>query len=252
MIDYGKFDVIQLKAGHLRFIGRQRGGISPSEIEGRLGLEGRPYILANAGFFDLGNLNPICPAAVNGGATIQDPSPPVQRYESNYVKVAGDDKSYIHTGPPLPMTGNISFRHPKWTYVVTTPTGRHRLHDQVYMLGSLAHASVPKERLGLVKMRNGDYYLFVYTARDSRFGKNVRGFRDLMELWFESGFHATAFSPEDVLQSVNLDGGASIHVSWTDGNGAIKRIAKGHVRGEIPTESGKRVANLVQIFPSST
>ncbi|PSN72791.1 hypothetical protein BS50DRAFT_628914 [Corynespora cassiicola Philippines] len=106
------------------------------------------------------------------------------------------------------------------------------------------------ERLGLVEMQNGDYYLFVYTANSRNNGKNIEEFRDLIMIWFASRFIDGIFSPRDIKQATNLDGGRSIYVSWNDGSGGEPvRIAKGEIHDETPTSSGVKVANLIKISP---
>ena len=165
-------------------------------------------------------------------------------------RIIGDDGSSLYSGPKLPPEETIRFNGPKWKDWQQLEWGPRQITVEARLVGILADASQPNDRVGLVEMHNGDYYLFVYTGRSRDNGMNIKGFRDLITLWFRYGFIAGSFRPGGINQAVNLDGGSSIHVSWNDGSGGEPvRIAEGNVHDETLTSSEKKVANLIKITP---
>jgi hypothetical protein len=239
----GKFDAVKVDAGYMEVVGKKSGGAEPGAFEKEVG-EG--YLLSNGGFFNLNNRDAVGDVVlmINDQPVKQDSEPIPSIYQNNYIKVTGDDGSFFHSGPPLPPSGDINFNHAKWKY--WKDAGKTTQTSESKLVGSLAHASQANERLALVEMDDGDYYLFAYTAAHRADGLNIKGFRDLIVLFFGSGFTEHG-SPT---QSVNLDGGGSIHVSWNDGSGGEPvRIARGAIADEIPLHSGKKVANMVKITP---
>jgi hypothetical protein len=248
MRNHAKFDVIELKSGYMQVVGAPSGGTDPSDLEKE---GGDPYLLSNGGFFNMENHNAVGKVEfmVDEQVIEQDSQDIPPLYKNNYEKIEGNDGSSLYSGPKLPPDGPILFHGQKWKYWETS-LGGTRKTEAAKLQGSLAHANQPNERLGLVKMRNGDKYLFVYTTKVRADGKNIKGFRDLIKAWFDKEFIASPFHVGDIVQAVNLDGGASIYVSWNDGtDGEPVRIAKGDDGDTIPTASGKKVANLIKITP---
>ncbi|KAJ4353443.1 uncharacterized protein N0V89_005172 [Didymosphaeria variabile] len=132
---------------------------------------------------------------------------------------------------------------PDWVY-----------HDETKKItGSLSHASEPNERLALAIAKDGDRYIFVYTADSRRDRLTMRGWRNMILKWFEIWLRMEVY---DLKQLINLDGGTSINVVWKANGKPPKRIARGSVRdtlpGSKPTHTDPiKAANLLLFSTSS-
>ncbi|KAF1971029.1 hypothetical protein BU23DRAFT_198505 [Bimuria novae-zelandiae CBS 107.79] len=183
-----KFDVIEIKNGHLKVVGNRAGGSLPKEFV----RQGGNYLFINGGFFTMDRTVPI-----------------PQEYARYYERVVGEDHTFVWAGPPLKRPVNLMEAKFKWT------------NQNARIRGSLAHANQPNEYLVLVKTSNGNKYIFVYTAENARIGggkgkgQSVNEMRELIILWFKQS-HKT-FRVSSITQFVNMDGGGNIYVSWNHG-----------------------------------
>ncbi|KAJ4290632.1 hypothetical protein N0V90_010850 [Kalmusia sp. IMI 367209] len=208
MRSLGKFDVIEVTSAFMAVEGNAHGGTSPNSYAGHRG----SYLLSNGGFFNMKTFAPV------GKTSVSDTFDPIPKaYADDYVEIEGED-GFLHSGPDL-MGGAISFSGDKWKYHKSN--GAKTKYAE--MVGSLAHASQPNERLALVTLYNYNKYLFVYTAEKRENGLNVRGLKDLIGLWFQT---YTTVHPTEITQ--------------------------GSIKDEFPAAPAKRtVANVIRLFHSA-
>lgn len=221
-----KFDVIEVKSGNLQIVGNPTDGSPPEDFASKRG----NYLLTNAGFFTMDKTH----RSVGPTSSTRKMVPIPPEYKEYYEKVTGEDGSYLWSGPSL--TRNLDLLN----------GDEFNFFDPNYsnMYGSLAHAGQPNERLVLVKLKNGDKYMFVYTADKPRRseskgggihpgnGQTINEMRELILFWF------VQFKPEvrasSMTQFVNLDGGGSLYVSWNERGKRERKIARGSIEDETP------------------
>ncbi|KAJ4286475.1 hypothetical protein N0V90_013175 [Kalmusia sp. IMI 367209] len=235
----GKFDVIQIKRGHMYATGNPQGpdvhGVEYTDFMGNSG----NFLITNGGFFK--KTNPHKYAAVGETSTTDLTVPIPPQYADYYEKIQGGYDTFLHSGPGLlqPWTARGS----DWVYNDVTKS----------IVGSLSHANEPNERLALAIAKNGDRYIFVYTANSRNDGLNMRGWRNMILKWLEIWLR---MDTGDLEQLTNLDGGTSINVVWKANGKPAKRIAQGSIRdslpGSKPTHTDPiKVANML-VFSTST
>ena len=213
----GKFDVIQMKGSDMYAVGNVDDetvhGVAPMKYADHPG----NFLVTNGGFFK--NSNPGKYAAVGDTSTTDLIQPIPEQYAAYYERIQGVEDTYLYSGPGLmqPWTA----RGPDWIY-----------NDETSKItGSLSHASQPNERLALAITKNGDRYIFVYTAKSRGDGLNMRGWRNMILKWFEIWLKMDI---DDLQQITNLDGGTSINVFWKGSGERVKRIAQGSIGDSIP------------------
>jgi hypothetical protein len=195
--DGGKFDVIKIKGGHMYAAGSPKGpdvhGVHYTDYTTQPG----NVLLTNGGFFKNRGLNKY--AAVGDTSTTDLTVPLPEDYAEYYEKIHGEQGTFLQSGPGL--------MHP-WT--ASGPEWQFNDHTKD-IVGSLSHASQANERLALAIARNGDKFVFVYTANSRADGLNMRGWRNMILKWLEFWYD---MDTGDLEQLVNLDGGTSINVVW--------------------------------------
>jgi hypothetical protein len=241
MRDGGKFDVIQIKKGHMYAAGSNKGegthGVHYTEYMENPG----NFLITNGGFFQKSGTIETGKFAAVGATTTTDLVRPLpDDYAEYYEKIQGEWGTFLHSAPglmhPLVMTG------PKWEYNDETEK----------IVGSLSHGSNPNERLALAIGKNGDKFVFVYTADSRLDGLNFNAWRDMILEWLDVWYKMNTGSLD---QLVNLDGGTSINVVWKANGKAPRRIAQGSIRDSMPGKYAhhtdpKEVANLL-LFTTS-
>jgi hypothetical protein len=97
------------------------------------------------------------------------------------------------------------------------------------MHDSLAHASQPNERLGIVVIAN-DTYIFAYTVIGGKNDVSIEDLRVIIETFLEE-FIGSFISKAST--ALNLDGGGSIFVAWRK-RGVETVIARGSAKDDGP------------------
>ncbi|KAF2451746.1 hypothetical protein P171DRAFT_478772 [Karstenula rhodostoma CBS 690.94] len=236
----GKFDVIQIKGGHMYAAGSPEGNHVHGVHYTDYTTQPTNLLITNGGFFNNHKASPGRYAAVGETSTTDLVWPLPDDYAEYYEEIKGEDDSFIQSGPGLMQPFSTSGK--KWEYNAETRK----------IVGSFSHASQPNERLALAITKTGDKFVFVYTAKSRGLGLNMKGWRHIILKWFEVWYRMDI---GDLEQLVNLDGGESINVVWKANGELVKRIAQGLIEDSLPGSRKHdaepiKVANLL-LFSTS-
>ena len=161
-------------------------------------------------------------------------------YAEYYETILGERRTFLQSAPglmqPLSMAGD------EWEWNLETSE----------IAGSLSHGSNENERLALAVGKNGDKFVFVYTAHSRNDGLDFNGWRDMILKWLDVWY---SMDTKDLDQLVNLDGGTSINVVWKGNGRPPKRIAQSSIGDSMPGKHSHhttpiKVANVLVFYTS--
>jgi len=234
-----KLDVVVVSNSQLSIVGNPTGGTHPEKFL----RQQHHYLLTNGAFFDM-NDGPTRYFPVGESSTTPNSVPIPQVYAQYYQTLTGNDGSFLHTGPSLKNRLTLD-NNPDFEY--RDAKGQRTPNSK--LVGSLAHASQPNERVALATFPDGTRYFFALTTRARKQGLNLNGMRDAINIFLQQ-FGGTQHQPENALEIVNIDGGGSVYVAWNRGKRAEPLvIAQGSNNDETPGlhDNPRTVGNLLRI-----
>ncbi|KAF2005557.1 hypothetical protein P154DRAFT_608408 [Amniculicola lignicola CBS 123094] len=235
MNELGTLDVVMVLRPKTYCVGKPRGFTSLWKVASKEGT----FLLANGGFFIVAShegmkydLNgppldtKILQYSSVGPSSSNKRSVPIpQVHQEFYGKLTGDDGSYLWSGPKLDT--QLDLDDPRLRY-------RHKDYTRTeysYLPGGVATSSSGNERFVIATTSEGTKFLFTYTCEDRCDGTNLNQMRRIIEVFLAKYHHIDINIPGEMTQILNMDGGASIYLSWTK-DGKVTTIAEGGQGGK--------------------
>ena len=197
------------------------------------------FLITNGTFFqNRGTTNKY--AAVDDTSITDLIRPLPMEYAEYYEAIQGERGTFLQSAPGLMQPLCMASDEWEWN------------RETRKIAGSLSHGFNENERLALAVGKNGDKFVFVYTAHSRNDGLDFNGRRDMILKWLGIWY---SMDTKDLEQLVSLDGGTSINVVWKGNDRPPKRIAQGSIGDSMPGKNSHHTTPItladVLVFSTS-